>query len=71
MITPNKARSTARRLINKNKQLFNKLSMKGYNRREHEDWVIALWVGFFIMWIGVSIAGLTVGIVHAILSAIK
>lgn len=44
---------------------------KKYNRYEHEDWVIALWVGFFIMWFGVSFIGLTMGIVMGIMEAFK
>lgn len=42
-----------------------------YNRHQHEDWVIALWAGFFIMWFGVSFIGLTIGIIHAIITAFK
>lgn len=44
---------------------------KKYNRQEHEDWVIALWVGFFVMWFGVCFLGVGIGIVHGLMAAFK
>lgn len=44
---------------------------KNYNKYDHEDWVIALWAGFFIMWFGVAFLGLAIGIVQGLMAAFK
>lgn len=45
--------------------------MKKYNRYHHEDWVVALWIGFAVMWFGVSFTGLAYGIIVCIMAAFK